>query len=356
MRQITVAEKFRPTLSLVPNSRATRIGDVGSCCRFSKTKKGTGRKYAHSVYFQGDCGRGFSLSIATIASAQASRTWVSGVGDDANPCSRTAPCKTFAGAISKTANGGEIDALDPAGYGAVTITKGITIDGNGWGSVLVSGTNGIVISDSTDAKPVVILRNLSINGIGTGINGVQIIQVGTTQGQVALENVEIFGFTNRAVNVTATVPVNVSISECHFYNCQMTAVAVLPSSITADKVSVKRSTISNNGLTAGTAGGVFANNGGKIVVSDTNMSFNTAAAAEAGTNGEVVVDNCVMEGNQFGAKTSGGTLWLSRSFIYGSTGGSAVSNAGGSLFTFGDNKMASNGTNNTGTAASPGNQ
>lgn len=61
----------------------------------------------------------------TVMYGQASRTWVSGVGDDANPCSRTAPCKTFAGAISKTAAGGEIDALDPAGYGAVTITKAI---------------------------------------------------------------------------------------------------------------------------------------------------------------------------------------------------------------------------------------
>src|SRR6202047_1046910 len=85
------------------------------------------------------------LAGTTMMSAQASRTWVSGVGDDANPCSRTAPCKTFAGAISKTAVDGEIDALDPGGFGAVTITKSITIDGNGWGSVLVSGTNGIVV-------------------------------------------------------------------------------------------------------------------------------------------------------------------------------------------------------------------
>src|SRR5213592_312031 len=98
---------------------------------------------------------------ASAARAQASRTWVSGVGDDANPCSRTAPCKTFAGAISKTAAGGEIDALDPAGYGAVTITKAITIDGGGGqvASVLVSGTNGIVVQANAQTD-VVILRNL----------------------------------------------------------------------------------------------------------------------------------------------------------------------------------------------------
>jgi hypothetical protein len=83
--------------------------------------------------------------LSTPAQAQASRTWVSGVGDDANPCSRVAPCKTFAGAISKTAPGGEIDCLDPGGCGAVTITKSITIDcGAGQvGSILAAGTNGI---------------------------------------------------------------------------------------------------------------------------------------------------------------------------------------------------------------------
>src|SRR5205085_10961348 len=90
----------------------------------------------------------FALATTALVQAQATRTWVSGVGDDANPCSRTAPCKTFAGAISKTAVGGEIDALDPGGYGALTITKSITIDGGGGqvASVLAAGTNGIVIS------------------------------------------------------------------------------------------------------------------------------------------------------------------------------------------------------------------
>src|SRR6266436_9553877 len=98
----------------------------------------------------------FTLAFASMAQAQATRTWVSGVGDDANPCSRTAPCKTFAGAISKTADGGEIDALDPAGYGAVTITKGMTIDGGGFASILVSGTNAVIINDSTNTKVIVL--------------------------------------------------------------------------------------------------------------------------------------------------------------------------------------------------------
>src|SRR6185503_17996498 len=95
----------------------------------------------------------FMLVVASAAQAQATRTWVSGVGDDLNPCSRTAPCKTFAGAISKTAKDGEISVLDPGGYGAVTITKSIYINGThgaGYGSIIASLVNGIIIN-ITDA-------------------------------------------------------------------------------------------------------------------------------------------------------------------------------------------------------------
>src|SRR3989442_11499642 len=134
----------------------------------------------------------------TLLSAQATRTWVSGVGDDANPCSRTAPCKTFAGAISKTAPGGEIDALDPGGFGAVTITKAITIDGGGGqvASVLVSGTNGIVIS--AGGNDVVILRNLRINGLnGSGLNGIRWI----AGKALHVQNCYIFGFSQNGIDI-----------------------------------------------------------------------------------------------------------------------------------------------------------
>src|SRR5262244_3527034 len=115
------------------------------------------------------------LACNTLAQAQATRTWVSGVGDDANPCSRTAPCKTFAGAISKTATGGIIDVLDPGGFGAVTITKSITIDGSGGSiaGIAAALTTGIIINGPSVH---VILRNLDIEGLGTGIVGVNFLQ------------------------------------------------------------------------------------------------------------------------------------------------------------------------------------
>lgn len=155
-----------------------------------------------------------SLVAPGLAYAQATRTWVSGVGDDANPCSRTAPCKTFAGAISKTAAGGEIDALDPGGFGAVTITKSITIDGGEQlASVLVAGTNGIVIN--AGAADTVTLRNIRINGVkGTsvpGLNGIRFL----SGAALHIENCTIFGFSQNGVDVnlnTASV-VQVSVTD-----------------------------------------------------------------------------------------------------------------------------------------------
>src|SRR5215208_1046197 len=113
-----------------------------------------------------------ALALPSSAFGQAVRTWVSGGCDDANPCSRTAPCKTFAGAISKTAAKGEINVLDPGGFGAVTITKSISIEAAGViAGVLVSGTNAIIVNAaSTD---VVVLRGLTIEGLGTGLNGIR---------------------------------------------------------------------------------------------------------------------------------------------------------------------------------------
>lgn len=140
----------------------------------------------------------FALSLSSLAQAQATRTWVSGVGDDANPCSRTAPCKTFAGAISKTATGGEINVLDPGGFGAVTITKSISIISGFEAGVLVSGTNGIVVD--VLATDTVLLEGLDIEGLGTGLNGVNIIGGGKT----TIRKCAIRNFTQNGINLVGT--------------------------------------------------------------------------------------------------------------------------------------------------------
>ena len=136
---------------------------------------------------------------AVPAQAQATRTWVSGVGDDANPCSRTAPCKTFAGAISKTASGGEINVLDPGGFGAVTITKPISILSQFEAGVLVSGTNAIIVN-VPNATDVVVLEGLDIEGLGTGLDGVKILGSGET----FVRRCSIRHFASNGINMNGT--------------------------------------------------------------------------------------------------------------------------------------------------------
>jgi hypothetical protein len=135
---------------------------------------------------------------AAPAAAQATRTWVSGTGDDSYPCSRTAPCKTFAGAIVKTATGGEINVLDPGGYGAVTITKSISIISTTQAGVLVSGTNALVVNVPDGSS--VLLEGLDIEGLGTGLNGIQIIGSGKTM----IRKCSIRNFSQAGVNLVGT--------------------------------------------------------------------------------------------------------------------------------------------------------
>ena len=154
----------------------------------------------------------FIFLPATAAQAQANRTWVSGVGDDANPCSRTAPCKTFAGAISKTAPAGEINCLDSGGFGGVTITKQIAIVCNGViGGVLVAGTNAITINAGAGDR--VVLDGLDIEGLGaSSINGVNILQAGS----VIIRNTSIrtfFSATSAGVRVSSASKVRVVIED-----------------------------------------------------------------------------------------------------------------------------------------------
>lgn len=153
-----------------------------------------------------------SLSLFAVpASAQATRTWVSGVGDDANPCSRTAPCKTLAGAISKTAAAGEINILDPAGIGSVTITKSITIQGEGTlGSILASGTNGIIINAATTDR--VVIQNIEIEGFGGScVSGIKILSAN----QVSVINTTIRACQN-GIEVANTNDLMMTIDQSEF--------------------------------------------------------------------------------------------------------------------------------------------
>ena len=240
----------------------------------------------------------FVLATNTILLAQATRTWVSGVGDDANPCSRTAPCKTFAGAISKTAPDGEIDALDPGGFGAVTITKSLTIDGGGGqvASVLVSGTNGIVVA--AGSNDVVVLRNIRIDGLGTGLNGIRFISGKALQ----VENCEIFSFTGNGIDIEPSNGAQVFVSGSAV---EGTAKGVFASG-TGSKISVtvEKSRFFNNQW------GVWAGDFSQVTVRDSNSSGNSShgfvSLANSGGTASLNLQNSTASNNGVGVQAGGG--------------------------------------------------
>lgn len=283
------------------------------------------------------------------------RTWVSGVGDDANPGSRTAPCKTFAGAISKTDIGGEIDVLDPGGFGAVTITKSVTIDGgtgSGWGAILAAGTSGIIINA---ANAVVTLRHLSLNGAGTGIAGIRILAAQT----VIIEDCVIFNFRATAgtdagtgIRDARTTGGVLYISRTTVQNCAQTGIVISPSS-TTNRVSaildgVQLVANSNSGIFVGAVGLVSISN--SIIVANLNSGLTVQEGA--GVTTEVNLHACVMNqnGTAISAATGAAVVRISDCSII-NNGAGITTGGGGVVASFGNNRITANGAGN---APSPG--
>lgn len=294
----------------------------------------------------------FTLAVASIAQAQATRTWVSGVGDDANPCSRTAPCKTFAGAISKTANGGEIDALDPAGYGAVTITKSITIDGTATGTagLLNSNVNGIIVNN---ASAIATLRALNINGAGTGVRGIEILSAAG----VIVENCFIFGQNgspgNGILDSNSTGGF-LQVFNTTITNCSGDGIRVDPGGgSTSIVVAISNSRI---GATSASANGITLGSNVKATIYNTVISgipngAGVFAQNTAGGSTEANVDHCVVSDNNFGfrANTSNATIRVSNTTAL-NTGALTFIGGGGVVTSYGNNQTGGAAFPSTGTA------
>jgi len=221
--------------------------------------------------------------------AQATRTWVSGVGDDVNPCSRTAPCKTFAGAISKTAAGGEISVLDPGGFGAVTITKSISIVARGVeGGITASLVNGVIINAGPNDE--VTLHGLTLDGVGTGLNGVRVLNARA----VHISNCLIRGFqsaaSGRGIAVEPAATTRVNVSDCTLVKNRQ-GMFVAPQAGASAGVVLNRVTISDSstqGIRAERAATVFLSNS---VISGNDVSFGTAGVATVVSFGNNVIAN-----------------------------------------------------------------
>lgn len=301
-----------------------------------------------------------SIGYATPAAAQATRTWVSGVGDDANPCSRTAPCKTFAGAISKTATGGEINCLDPGGYGAVTITKSITLYCPFTGAgILVAGTSAIIVNDGGAGTAVVTLDGLNIEGLGfaptaPGIRGISFI----SGASLTVQNTRIRGFRDSSIGAgigfaPSTANAKLTVIDSEITGNSNTAagagIFVQPTGTGSARVSVTNTLLSNNtnagfrvDTTSNTGNGVVASLDGATI---TGGAFGVIANQPAGAApiSILISDSTIANNATFGVAASGANsrIRVGRSTITNS-GTAAFAASGGVVNSFGNNLVAGN--------------
>ena len=310
------------------------------------------------------------LAIPTTAQAQATRTWISGVGDDVNPCSRTAPCKTFPGAISKTAAGGEIDTLDPGGFGAVTITKSITLanEGIGEAGILVAGTNGITVNCATDPNCVVVLRGLQIDGgpIGSNsLNGVRFI----AGKALIIQNCVIRNFTGGSpngygvlFNPSASQPMYLYIEDTKFNNNGPTGgtggnVFVQPRGSGNIGVSIRNVSAVNGGfgfgadsssMTASSTAGIFMSVADSVASGNQNGGVAGTITGAGGATININVNRTVINNNGVGLNAKGAmsTIRFGNSTIQGNA--IEYKNTG-TMTSYGTNQRDANGPG-TGTA------
>lgn len=289
------------------------------------------------------CALALSLSWSPGAFAQATRTWVSGVGDDANPCSRTAPCKTFAGAISKTAAGGTIDVLDPGGFGTVTITKSITIEADGdYAGVSAAGVNGVIVS--AGAADTVTLRGLAIDGAGAtlGVNGVRFL-AGRT---LVLDRVTIRNFNGSGVSfepsTAATLAMRgVTISRTGQATSTAGAIFVAPTGTGSAALDLDDVHTADDryGLSiAGPATGVVRDSTIASPAEDGIVANAPTAAVDVTLDGVAINDAGT---NGIAANGANAVLRISGCAVTGSAQGLLVS-ANGRIVSFGDNRIGGN--------------
>jgi hypothetical protein len=282
----------------------------------------------------------FVVIGAATLNAQATRTWVSGVGDDVNPCSRTAPCKTFAGAISKTAEGGEIDPLDPGGYGTLTINKAITIDGGtggGWASVLntggIAGFNVNITTGTHVNDAVVILRNITVNGASqspsvAGLHGVNFIK----GANLIVENCVFENQSTTGITETLATSGVLRVNDCFFDNTNIGITVTTSAGTSAAHLDHCRF----NAL----AGGVKTTSNAFVTIRDCFFAQTTSAngGVLASTGCQINVTNSTFSRNNIGANMGGGIIRLSNNDFYDNA--SAIS--GGTAESANNNRFRNN--------------
>ena len=283
----------------------------------------------------------FFCAMTSAAQAQATRTWVSGLGDDANPCSRTAPCKTFPGAYSRTAVGGEIDVIDPGGFGTISIGHSITIDGGGGLMASILATSGInAVNINAGINDDIILRNLTLQGVKDyafpGGSGVAF----NSGRQLSIEHCVIENFLSYGVIMSTTAATKMTISNSEI-NYAGTAGVSAASSSGVNAVTISNSTIVNSGS------GVQAHQNVSVQVSYSMVSNNIGGdglLSDGGGSSAIQAENSTIDHNLTGVHAiNGGTVRIGHDAITDNNTG-MLSDGVGKVKSWGDNRVAGNPT------------
>jgi hypothetical protein len=287
----------------------------------------------------------FGIALVSVpAQANAPRTWVSGKGSDSNPCTLVSPCRTFAHALTQTSAGGEIDVLDPAGYGAVTITQSISIinDEIGVGEAGIQaapGTNAITI----DAGPndVIHLRGLTLEGGGTGSVGIEFVAGGILE----VLNCTVRHFAGAGIYFVSSTSSGFSISNT-FVSANNNGISIFPGGSGVVNGVIKNVTASDN---SGDGIRIYgASSTGKVsgTIVESVIFNNSGHGIYAGSSSSraepsVTVRDSVIGYNAYGIVASDySTVRIAHSTITGNTTYGAY--AAGTMNSYGDNNLDGN--------------
>ncbi|MEA2907443.1 MAG: hypothetical protein QOI12_4830 [Alphaproteobacteria bacterium] len=282
---------------------------------------------------------------AVPGQAQTARTFVSANGSDANVCSRSAPCRTFQAAHDKTTAGGEINVLDPGGYGSLLISKSISVvnDGAGSAGILVpSGMTGITINAGSSG--IVNLRGLIIEGAGVGQVGIRF----NNGKSLTIQDSVVRNVAGNGIEFFPTVNSHLAASNTYLSDNFGSGILVNPvgSGLTVTSV-VSHVEAHNNGFGVGVFGRSSTGTV-KMAVTDSVMSknVNTGITSDSGPGfsiASVTVKNSVSVHNLTGvyANSAQASMRIGQSSISDNGNGWKVEN-GGTIQSYGDNYIDGN--------------
>jgi hypothetical protein len=287
-------------------------------------------------------------AFQTMPALAQTRVFVAAQGSDANPCSFALPCRTFQHAHDTVVAGGEIDVLDPAGYGGLTISKAISIQGHGYAGISI-GSSSIGITVSAGASDVVNLNGLLIEGNGVGVEGIFF----SSGGSLVIENCVVRNMTTHGLILAATASTTrmLTVSKSYFADNGNFGIDIVPAGSGSVLVAIDRTALYGNGFGGMTVDGTIGTGAINVAVTDSVSEQGSggpgfaAISASGHSVTQLTLTRITAANNTIGVQAVGtnATISLTQSTITGNSAGFFAGN-NGTIVSFGDNTLTANGS------------